>query len=72
MLSPMTADLLRSPMYPLPPGIPVIAPEHVSDAIVGAILSRRTEVTVPGRFSAMLRLAGAFPRLVDVVYRVVK
>lgn len=72
VLSPMTEDLLQSPMYPLPPGIPVITPDKVSDAIIRTILSRRKEVTVPGRFSGMLRLAGAFPRAVDLVYRFVK
>lgn len=72
VLSPMTEDLLGSTMYPLPIGIPVIRPEQVSDAIVRTVLSRRKEVTVPGRFGAMLRLAGAFPRAVDLVYRFVK
>ena len=72
VLSPMTKDLLRSPMYPLPIGIPVISPERVSNAILDAVLSRRAEVTVPGRFNSMLRLGGGFPRLVDLVYRFMK
>lgn len=70
--SPMTEDLLGSTMYPLPPGIPVIQPEQVSDAILRTVRSRRNEVTVPGRFGSILRLAGAFPRAVDLVYRFVK
>src|SRR5690606_38745347 len=65
---PMTEGLLNTPMYPVPFGVPVIAPDEVADAIVKCVLRRRTEVTVPGRFGPLLRLASAFPRLVDLFY----
>jgi NAD(P)-dependent dehydrogenase (short-subunit alcohol dehydrogenase family) len=69
VLSPMTENLLETPMYPLPIGVPVLTPEKVAEAIVGCVLRRRAEVTVPGRFGPVLRLAAAFPRLVDLFYR---
>jgi NAD(P)-dependent dehydrogenase (short-subunit alcohol dehydrogenase family) len=66
--SPMTDGLLRTPYYPIPIGVPVIQTEQVADAIVGCVLRRRREVTVPGRFGPLLRLGSAFPRLVDLLY----
>jgi short-subunit dehydrogenase len=67
--SPMTADLFGTPMYPVPFGVPVITPEVVAEAILRTTLNRRAETVVPGRFSALLRLGAAFPRLVDLFYR---
>ena len=66
--SPMTEGLLNTRMYPVPFGVPVIAPEKVADAIIRCVLRRRREVIVPGRFGPLLRLASAFPRLVDLFY----
>jgi short-subunit dehydrogenase len=68
VLSPMTEDLLRTPLYPVPFGVPVITPDRVVDAIVACVRRRRAEVTVPGHFGPLLRLASAFPRLVDLMY----
>jgi short-subunit dehydrogenase len=67
--SPMTEGLLHTPAYPVPVGVPVLEPEQVAEAIVRCVLRRRLEVTVPGRFGPILRLAAAYPRLVDLVYR---
>lgn len=66
--SPMTEDVLETPMYPLPFGVPVISPDRVARSILRSVLRRRTEVVVPGRFAPLLRLAAAFPRLVDLYY----
>lgn len=69
VLSPMTENLLRTPMYPVPIGVPVLTADHVAKAILTCILRRRAEVAVPARFGPLLRLAAAFPRLVDLYYR---
>lgn len=68
VLSPMTEDLLRTPMYPVPFGVPVITPDRVAQAILACIRNRRAEVTVPTRFGLLLRLGAAFPRIVDLFY----
>jgi NAD(P)-dependent dehydrogenase (short-subunit alcohol dehydrogenase family) len=67
--SPMTEDVLRTPMYPVPMGVPVLAPDRVAEAILATVLRRKNEVTVPGRFGPLLRLGSAAPRLVDLLYR---
>ncbi|MQA91620.1 MAG: SDR family NAD(P)-dependent oxidoreductase [Gemmatimonas sp.] len=67
--SPMTHDLLRTPMYPVPFGVPVLDPDRVARAILGAVLHRRSEVAVPARFGPLLRLGSAVPGLVDLLYR---
>ncbi|HUE96431.1 MAG TPA: SDR family oxidoreductase [Longimicrobiaceae bacterium] len=69
VLSPMTENLLRTPMYPVPVGVPVLPPDRVAEAILRCVFRRRVEVTVPGRFGPLLRLASAFPTLVDLLYR---
>jgi NAD(P)-dependent dehydrogenase (short-subunit alcohol dehydrogenase family) len=66
--SPMTDGLLHTRMYPVPFGVPIIGPERVANAIVACVLRRRNEVTVPRRFGPLLRLASAFPGLVDLFY----
>lgn len=66
--SPMTDGLLNTPMYPVPFGVPVISTDRVAKAIVSCVARRRREVVVPGRFAPLLRLAAAFPGLVDVYY----
>lgn len=67
--SPMTDGLLRTPMYPVPFGVPVISTDVVAEAILRCVRGRRSEVTVPGRFGPVLRLAAAVPSLVDLFYR---
>jgi short-subunit dehydrogenase len=67
--SPMTDDLFGTPMYPVPFGVPVITTDVVAKAILRTTLNRRPETVVPGRFSGLLRLAAAFPALVDLYYR---
>lgn len=67
--SPMTENLLRTPMYPVPFGVPVSTPGQVADAIRDSVLHRRQEVAVPRRFGPLLRLGSAFPILVDLIYR---
>lgn len=67
--SPMTQGVLKTPMYPLPFGVPVLPPDRIAEAILDCVLKRRVEVTVPRRFGPILRLAAAFPLLVDVFYR---
>ncbi len=66
--SPMTDDLLHTPMYPVPFGVPIISTDRVARAIVGCVLRRRAEVTVPAHFGPLLRIAAAFPRLIDLIY----
>lgn len=70
--SPMTENLIGTPMYPLPTGLPVITPDRVANAILQNILRRRAESTVPGHFGPLLRLGSAFPRLVDLFYRPIR
>lgn len=67
--SPMTEGLLRTDMYPVPFGVPVITTEDVATAILHCVRRRRAEVSVPGRFGPLLRLAAAAPLLVDLFYR---
>lgn len=67
--SPMTEDRLGTPMYPVPWGVPVIAPDRVAQAILDAVFRRTPEVSVPRRFLPLLRFASAFPRVVDLFYR---
>ena len=69
VLSPMTENLLRTPMYPVPFGVPVLTPDRVAEAILESVFRRRSESTVPRRFGPLLRLASAFPTLVDLIYR---
>lgn len=57
--------------YPLPPGVPIIGPGKVAQAVVKGVLKRRQEVVVPGRLAPLVRLAGALPSLVDLTYRLV-
>jgi NAD(P)-dependent dehydrogenase (short-subunit alcohol dehydrogenase family) len=66
--SPMTDGLLNTAMYPVPFGVPVIAPDRVAKAIVKCVARRRMEVVVPGYFTPLLKLGAAFPRLVDLIY----
>jgi short-subunit dehydrogenase len=66
--SPMVEDLLHTPMYPVPFGVPVIGTDRVARAILKCVLRRRAEVTVPGHFGPLLRIAAAFPLLIDLVY----
>jgi short-subunit dehydrogenase len=68
VLSPMTEKVLRTPMYPIPPGVPIIGPDPVVEAILRCIRRRKAEVTVPARFGFLLRLGSAFPRLIDLLY----
>jgi NAD(P)-dependent dehydrogenase (short-subunit alcohol dehydrogenase family) len=67
--SAMTDGLFHTALYPVPFGVPIMQPERVADAIVNCVLRRRSEVTVPAHFAPLLRLASAFPRLVDLFYR---
>lgn len=66
--SPMTDGLLNTPMYPVPFGVPILSVYDVARAIIRCIEGRRAEVTVPGRFGPVMRLAAAFPTLVDAFY----
>ncbi len=45
---------------------PALVPDTV--VVVKCVLRRRSEVVVPGRFGPLLRLAAAFPGLVDLFY----
>jgi NAD(P)-dependent dehydrogenase (short-subunit alcohol dehydrogenase family) len=67
--SPMTENLLRSPMFPVPFGVPVITVDRAAGAIVDCVLERKAELPVPGYFHSMLRLGSAFPGVVDLMYR---
>lgn len=58
-----------TPHYPIPPLVPISAPERVAREIVAAVARRRREVTVPSRLGAAVRLGAAFPELVDLFYR---
>jgi len=69
VVSPMTDGLLNTAMYPVPIGVPVMKPERVAKAIVGCVLHRRAEIAVPRYFGPILKLAAAFPQLVDLAYR---
>lgn len=66
--SPMTQDLLGTPMYPIPFGVPVIEADRVADAILACAFRRKAELAVPHHFGPLLRLGAAFPRLVDLLY----
>jgi NAD(P)-dependent dehydrogenase (short-subunit alcohol dehydrogenase family) len=67
--TPMVENFLRTPMYPVPIGVPVMTTDRIARAIVACVLKRRTEVTVPGHFGPLLRIGSALPRLVDLLYR---
>ncbi|MEX2570757.1 MAG: SDR family oxidoreductase [Gemmatimonadota bacterium] len=67
--SPMTSGYLRTPMYPVPFGVPILQPDDVANAIARCVLRRKREVTVPGRFGPLLRIASALPRLSELFFR---
>lgn len=66
--TPMVAGKLDGAYYPLPPGIPVITPERVAQAIALLIERRLPEMVVPRRLAPAARLGAAFPGLVDRLY----
>jgi short-subunit dehydrogenase len=66
--TPMIEGHIGSAHYPRPFGVPVVSPETVARAVVRCAESRRAEIFVPGRFSPLMRLAAAFPTLVDAFY----
>lgn len=67
--SPMTEDVIGTPMYPIPFAVPIIETEQVARAIVSSVLRRRKEVAVPRHFGPLLRLGSAIPAVVDMLYR---
>lgn len=67
--SPMTEDRLRTPMYPIPLGVPILTPDQVADAILESVFRRARERSVPKYFSPLLRLGSALPAIVDRMYR---
>jgi short-subunit dehydrogenase len=67
--TPMIEGRIGTAHYPRPFGVPVVSPESVARAIIRSVESRRAEIFVPGRFSPLMRLASAFPTLVDIFYR---
>jgi short-subunit dehydrogenase len=66
--SPMTENILRSPMFPVPFGVPVITVDRAAGAIVECVLRRKSELPVPGYFHPLLRIGSAFPGIVDLLY----
>lgn len=66
--TPMVHGRLGGSYYPLPPGVPVLAPEQVARAVLAVVERRLPEVVVPGRLAAAARLGGAYPGLVGWLY----
>lgn len=64
----MIAQRLGGPHYHLPPGVPVIRPERVAQAIIAAADRRLGEVVLPRRLGLASRVGAAFPALVDLIY----
>lgn len=69
--TPLVDGYIGGAYYPVPPGVPVVSPELVAEAIVRAVARGRREVFVPRRLAVTAWLAGIFPGAVDWTYRIV-
>jgi uncharacterized protein len=66
--TPMVQGKLGGHYYPRPPGVPVLTPHQVAQAVSMVVERRLPELLVPRRLGMAARLASAFPRLVDYFY----
>lgn len=69
--TPLVEGYIGGDYYPVPPGVPVVSPEVVAQAILRAVARGRREVYVPRRLAVTAWLAGIFPGAVDWTYRLV-
>jgi len=69
--TPLVDGYLGGRYYPLPPGVPVVSPEHVARAALKAIRKGRREVFVPRRLALTAWMAGVVPGAVDLTYKLV-
>jgi NAD(P)-dependent dehydrogenase (short-subunit alcohol dehydrogenase family) len=67
--TPMIAGKVRTQYYPLLPGITVITADQVATAILRCVRRRAAEVVAPWHMGGTMRLGQAFPRLIDLAYR---
>lgn len=67
--TPMVEGRLGTAHFPLPPGISVLTADQAVDGILTVMAQRRAEVLLPRRLGVAARMASAFPRLVDLIYR---
>ena len=67
--TPLVDGYIGGEYYPVPPGVPVIAPDQVARAIWRGIRKGRREVFVPRRLAVTAWLAGIAPGAVDGTYR---
>jgi NAD(P)-dependent dehydrogenase (short-subunit alcohol dehydrogenase family) len=68
--TPLIENEIHGDMYRLPAGIPVLKPEAAAKGVLRTVMKRKKDLVLPGRIGAAARLAGAFPSLVDVYYRI--
>lgn len=69
--TPLIDGYIGGEYYPVPPGVPIVAPEVVAKAALKAIERGSREVFVPRRLAAAAWLAGIVPGAVDLTYRLV-
>lgn len=67
--TPMIQGRVRTRYYPLLPGVPVITADEAAAAIVRCVRRRSAEVVAPWHMGGAARLGLAFPRAVDLAYR---
>jgi NAD(P)-dependent dehydrogenase (short-subunit alcohol dehydrogenase family) len=69
--TPMIRGKVRTAYYPLPPGLSELTADQAAEAIVRCVRRRSADVVLPRRLSGTTRLGLAFPRAVDVMYRLI-
>jgi NAD(P)-dependent dehydrogenase (short-subunit alcohol dehydrogenase family) len=69
--TPLIEGRIRTTYYPVPPGVPVVSAEAAAVALMRAVKKRSAEVVIPRRLGPVVRMGQSFPRLVDLLYRVV-
>ena len=67
--TPLVDGYIGGEYYPVPPGVPIVAPELVARATLKAIARGRREVFVPRRLAVTAWLAAIAPGAVDLTYR---
>jgi NAD(P)-dependent dehydrogenase (short-subunit alcohol dehydrogenase family) len=69
--TPLIEGRIRTTYYPVPPGVPVVSAEAAAESVLRAVRKRSTEVVIPRRLGPVVRMGQTFPRLVDLVYRLI-
>jgi NAD(P)-dependent dehydrogenase (short-subunit alcohol dehydrogenase family) len=70
--TPMIQDRYLSPDYPRLPGLRVVSPATVAEAVLRAVTRRKNDVVVPGYLGALLPIGQAFPGMIDLIYRLAR